>query len=401
MVDAADNPKRVCVLGATGSVGTATLQVMRELMATGQQAIAVTALTGGSQADPMIALAREFRPQMIAMANPVAAGRVREAVAGLGIAVGGGENALIEAASLPADWVMAAIVGAAGLAPTCAALAQGAHVALANKESLVCAGPLVLQLAARHGATILPVDSEHNGIFQALTHPSAVEAITLTASGGPFRTWSAAEMAVATPEQAKRHPTWDMGLKISIDSATLMNKGLELIEAGYLFGLNETMVDLVVHPQSIVHALVHYSDGSTLAHLAEPDMRVPIAHALAWPDRCRITAPRLDLGQLARLEFSPIDANRFPGPGLARAALRAGAGATGALNAANEIAVASFIARRIGFLQIADVVADVLDAAIGGHAGLNANSPTSFDEVRTIDAAARSVAEAAVARRAA
>jgi 1-deoxy-D-xylulose-5-phosphate reductoisomerase len=283
---------------------------------------------------------------------------------------------------------MSAIVGAAGLTPALAAVRRGGLVALANKECLVSAGPLFLAAAAQSGARLLPVDSEHNAIFQVLTHPKRVEKLTLTASGGPFRTASPEAMAAATPAQACAHPKWNMGRKISVDSATLMNKGLELIEASYLFGFKGDQIDIVVHPESTVHSLVHYVDGSVLAQMAAPDMRVPISFALAWPDRVHVSAARLDLPALGALTFEAPDQARFPSLGLCRNALGAGAGATNALNAANEVAVDAFLSGRIRFLDICRVVEETMDCA-----GTIAKTPTSFDEVVAVDQAARRAAQ--------
>jgi 1-deoxy-D-xylulose-5-phosphate reductoisomerase len=287
---------------------------------------------------------------------------------------------------------MSAIVGAAGLTPTMAAVRRGALVALANKECLVCAGPLFIEAAKAHGATLLPVDSEHNAIFQVLTHPERVERLTLTASGGPFRTWSRDQMAAATPAQACAHPMWSMGRKISVDSATLMNKGLELIEASYLFGFPSKAIDVIVHPQSTIHSLVHYVDGSVLAQMATPDMRIPIAYALAWPDRATVSTARLDLAKIAQLTFEAPDAARFPALNLARAALDRGVAATTALSAANEIAVAAFLEGRMGFLDICRTVEESLARLEGAEGGLLAKMPSSFDEIGAVDQAARRVA---------
>jgi 1-deoxy-D-xylulose-5-phosphate reductoisomerase len=300
---------------------------------------------------------------------------------------------LEEAGARPADWVMSAIVGAAGLTPTMAAVRRGASVALANKECLVCAGPLFIEAAKAHGARLLPVDSEHNAIFQVLTHPERVEKLTLTASGGPFRTASKEAMAVATPDQACAHPRWSMGRKISVDSATLMNKGLELIEASYLFGFKSDLIDVLVHPQSTIHSLVHYVDGSVLAQMATPDMRIPIAYALAWPDRALVSAARLDLAGVGQLTFEAPDSERFPALGLCRAALNRGAAATTAISAANEIAVEAFLSGRIGFLDICRVVEEAMSELEGAESGLIAKSPTSFDEVAAVDQAARGAAQ--------
>jgi 1-deoxy-D-xylulose-5-phosphate reductoisomerase len=315
---------------------------------------------------------------------------------GTGIDMAAGAEAVVEAAGLAADWTMAAITGAAGLEPTLAAIRRGAIVALANKEALVCAGDVMLKAVQEACATLLPVDSEHNAIFQALEDDNrhAVEKIVLTASGGPFRTATRDEMAAATPDMARKHPVWSMGAKISIDSATLMNKGLELIEAARLFGLREPQIDVLVHPQSVIHGMVCYSDGSVLAQLGSPDMRIPIAHTLAWPERMSTQSPRLDLASLARLDFMPPDTERFPALRLAREALREGGGAPAILNAANEIAVEAFMQRRIGFLDIAATVAEVLDT-------MGAHSADTLDEVIAVDAAARRTAERLTAAHAA
>src|SRR5690606_15608896 len=261
-----------------------------------------------------------------------------------------------------------------------------------NKECLVCAGPLFIEAAKAHGATLLPVDSEHNAIFQVLTHPDRVERLTLTASGGPFRTWTREQMAVATPAQACAHPMWSMGRKISVDSATLMNKGLELIEASYLFGFPSESIDVIVHPQSSIHSLVHYVDGSVLAQLGTPDMRIPIAYALTWPDRAAVSTARLDLAKLAQLTFEAPDPVRFPALRLARNALDRGAAATTALSAANEIAVEAFLEGRVRFLDISNTVEQALSQLEGAEAGLLAKMPSSFDEVRAVDQAARRAA---------
>jgi 1-deoxy-D-xylulose-5-phosphate reductoisomerase len=299
---------------------------------------------------------------------------------------------VIDAAAAPTDWVMSAIVGAAGLAPTLAAARTGATIALANKEALVCAGPALLEIARLAGGRIIPVDSEHSAIFQVLQQPcrSRVSRLILTASGGPFRTWSKAQMALATPAQALAHPNWSMGAKISIDSATMMNKGLEMIEAAYLFGAAPKDIDVLIHPQSVIHSMVEYQDGSTLAQLGPPDMRSPIACAFAWPDRLPWPAPRLDLAKLGQLTFEAPDLDRFPAIDLARAALKTGAGAPAAMNAANEVAVGAFLDRRIGFLDIARAVDETLQRLDFGDAGASVDV---LEEALLIDAAARRTAE--------
>lgn len=353
--------RRISILGATGSVGLATLDLVGRA---GEGSYRVVALTAHSNVDALVELARRFRPEIAVIADPSKADALAEGLSGTGIETAAGPEALVAAAQRDSDWVMAAIVGAAGLEPSMAALAPGRVLALANKECLVCSGDLFMARAREVGATVLPVDSEHNALFQALDddHRGYVEAVTLTASGGPFRTWTLDQMARARREDALAHPVWSMGAKISIDSATLMNKGLEVIEACRLFDLKPSQVKVVVHPQSIVHGLVEYSDGSVLAQLGSPDMRIPIASALAWPERMSTPAERLDLARLARLDFERPDEARFPALALARTALLHGEGMTSALNAANEIAVEAFLDGRIGFLDMIAVVSESLDA---------------------------------------
>jgi 1-deoxy-D-xylulose-5-phosphate reductoisomerase len=377
-------PRTVTVLGSTGSVGTQTV----ELLAAVPERFQVRALVGGRNAALLAEQAIALKASRAVIADPAHYAALRQALSGTGIDTAAGPEAVVEAAALPADWTMAAITGAAGLAPTLAAISRGAVVALANKEALVCAGEVMLRAVSDAGATLLPVDSEHNAIFQALEHAnrSAVEKIVLTASGGPFRTASLEEMAKATPDMARKHPVWSMGAKISIDSATLMNKGLELIEAARLFALNEPEIGVLVHPQSVIHGLVFYRDGSVLAQLGSPDMRIPIAHTLAWPARMATPSNRLDLASLARLDFAEPDTVRFPALRLARDALRAGGGAPAILNAANEIAVEAFLQHRIGFLDIAGTVAEVLDA-------MGSQPANTLDEVVALDAAARRTAD--------
>jgi 1-deoxy-D-xylulose-5-phosphate reductoisomerase len=390
--------KRVTILGASGSIGQNTAAVIEARRAAGDE-IAVEAITIGANVAAAVDLAARLNPAFIAVADPAAAGPIKAALNGAGIAVGAGASAVLDAAERPADWVMSAIVGAAGVAPTAAAVRRGATVAIANKESVVCAGPLLKALAVRHGATILPVDSEHNAIFQVLSAPERVEQVVLTASGGPFRTWTREAMTAATPDQARAHPNWAMGAKNSIDSATLMNKGLELIEAAYLFDLPSSKLAVLVHPQSIIHSMVTYCDGSTLAQLSAPDMRIPIGYAFAWPDRAACGARGMDLAAIGQLSFEAVDLARFPALRVAREALEAGPGATAALNGANEIAVDAFMAGKIGFLGVAGVVEATLEALAADGAVVIQNSPTSFDEVFAIDAAARVVATQMVAQR--
>jgi 1-deoxy-D-xylulose-5-phosphate reductoisomerase len=394
---ASATPRTVTILGSTGSVGTQTVDLLREdLSPVRNRRFRVRALVGGRNAALLAAQAIELGAERAVISDTAQEPALRAALNGYPIEIASGRNAVIEAASLPADWTMAAITGAAGLAPTLAAIRRGGAVALANKEALVCAGEVMLRAVRDAGATLLPVDSEHNAIFQSIAdgNRGAVEKIVLTASGGPFRTASLAEMAAATPEKALRHPVWSMGAKISIDSATMMNKGLEVIEAARLFDLSEPAIGVLVHPQSVIHGLVFYADGSVMAQLGAPDMRIPIAHTLAWPERMQTSSPRLDLAQIAALEFAELDLERFPAMKLAREALRAGGGAPTILNAANEIAVEAFLQRRIGFLDIAGTVGRVLDR-------MGVQPAASLDDVVHLDQAARAEAEQLVAARAA
>ncbi len=380
--------RRVTVLGATGSVGASTL----DLIGRDPERFPVEALTAGSNVQRLVELAKLHRPRFAAIADERQFAALKEGLAGTGIEAGAGESAVIEAADRPAGWVMAAIVGAVGLWPTYAAIRRGALVALANKEALVCAGTLMTGEAKRRGAKLLPVDSEHNAIFQVFedVRREAVEKLVLTASGGPFRTWALERMANATPAEAVKHPTWSMGAKISVDSATLMNKGLEVIEAHHLFQIPEERIEVVVHPQSVLHSLVAYRDGSVLGQLGTPDMRVPISYALAWPERIETPAARLNLAQIGQLTFEAPDPTRFPALGLARLALQTGGAAPTILNAANEVAVQGFLTGRLGFLDIARVVESTLGS-------FTAPAPASIDEVRAIDAEVRARAGARLA----
>jgi 1-deoxy-D-xylulose-5-phosphate reductoisomerase len=380
------------ILGATGSVGSQAL----DLVARNPGRWRVEAITAGSDVPALAAAAVACGARFAAVADPARGAALKDALAGTGIASGAGPDALVEAAARDAEVVITAIVGAAGLAPTMAAVKRGAQIGIANKETLVCAGPVVTAAARAHGATLLPVDSEHNAIFQVFDHdrPDRVERIILTASGGPFRTRSRAEMRGVSVADACKHPVWSMGAKISIDSATLMNKGLELIEAAQLFPVPVERLDVIVHPQSVIHSMVEYVDGSVLAQLGTPDMRIPIAYAMAWPERIATPAARLNLAEIARLEFEAPDLERFPCLALAWAAMRAGGSAPCILNAANEIAVAAFIAGKVGFLDIDAVVAATLDHVPSGPV-------STIEEVMAIDAAARAAAMAAVEKRAA
>lgn len=384
--------KTVTVLGSTGSVGTQTLA----LLTAHRGAYRVRALTAGCNAKLLAEQAIAFGAERAVIGDPAHYPALATALAGTGIRTDAGPEAICEAAALQADWTMAAITGAAGLRPTLAAIRRGGAIALANKEALVCAGEVMLAAVREAGATLLPVDSEHNAIFQALAAGprDALEKIILTASGGPFRTATREDMARATPESALHHPIWSMGAKISVDSATMMNKGLEVIEAARLFDLDSSRIEVLVHPQSIVHGLVCWRDGSVIAQLGSPDMTVPIAHALAWPGRITTPARRLDLARAGTLEFAAPDLEHFPALRLAREALEAGGGAPAILNAANEVAVAAFLERRIGFLAIAAVVADVLEA-------LGPRKADDLAQVLALDAQAREAALPICRRRAA
>jgi 1-deoxy-D-xylulose-5-phosphate reductoisomerase len=381
-------PERsVTILGATGSIGASTIDLIKRE----RSRYRVEALSANTNATALAALARELNARFAAIADPSAYDELKSALAGSGIGAGAGESALNEAAARPAQWVIGAITGAAGLKPTLTAAERGAIVAIANKECLVCAGTLFMRRAKAAGATVLPVDSEHNALFQAMSgsRRADVRRVILTASGGPFRTWSAAEIRAATPEQALKHPNWTMGQKVTIDSATLMNKGLEVIEAHHLFALAPKEIDVLVHAQSIVHGLVEFQDGSLIAQMGSPDMRIPIAHCLAWPNRISGPAERLDLARHGTLTFESPDLERFPALRLAREALEAGEGAPTVLNAANEVAVAAFLARRLYFLGISALVEATLEAAT--KRGL-VREPTTIEDAIVVDYDSRSLA---------
>ena len=382
--------RHVSILGSTGSIGCNTI----DLILRDPDAYVVEALTANVNVEVLARQAKATNARLAVVADETCYSDLKDALGGTGIEAAAGESAVVDAAARPADWVMAGIVGATGLLPTLTAVRRGAVIALANKECLVCAGALVLAEIERSGATLLPVDSEHNAIFQVFDfgQREAVEKIILTASGGPFWGTPLETMARATPEEAVAHPNWDMGAKISVDSATMMNKGLELIEAYHLFDLPEEKIEVLVHPQSIIHSLVAYVDGSVLAQLGSPDMRTPIAYALGWPKRIEAPSPRLDLAEVGMLNFENPDPSRFPSIDLARQALRDGGMAPTVLNAANEVAVAAFLSRKIGILDIARTVAETL-----------ARSPNipmvSLDDVISVDADARRLAaEQTVAR---
>jgi 1-deoxy-D-xylulose-5-phosphate reductoisomerase len=379
--------RAVTVLGATGSVGASTL----DLIAQTPNAFEIVALTAQSNVEALAAAAIRHRAKYAVIGDDSHYARLVELLAGTGIEAAAGAGAVTSAAAIPADCVMAAIVGAAGLRPTFAAVSQGCRVALANKECLVSAGAVFLDAVARSGAELLPVDSEHSAAFQALAgnEARAIETITLTASGGPFRSWSAEQIAQAKPADALRHPNWTMGRKITIDSATLMNKGLELIEAFHLFPVTADQLRVVVHPQSIIHALVAYTDGSVMAHLSAPDMRTPIAVSLAWPRRMWAPTARLDLVRLGQLTFEDADEARFPCLRIAKEALTRGGTAPAVLNAANEIAVAAFLDGKISFPAIATVVSETLNTAEARQCIVEA---TSLDDILAVDAEARRLA---------
>jgi 1-deoxy-D-xylulose-5-phosphate reductoisomerase len=389
--------RTVTVLGSTGSIGVSTL----DLFARSGAPVDILALTAGRNVERLAEQALAWRPRIAVIQDESLLAELRNRLAGSGIEAAAGDEAVREAADMDAQWVMSAIVGAAGLAPTMAAARRGATVALANKESLVCCGPALLETAKAAGGSVIPVDSEHSAIFQVL-QPDCLHRVArliLTASGGPFRTWTRAQMAHATPEQAVAHPNWSMGAKISVDSATMMNKGLEMVEASYLFATPPERIDVVIHPQSVIHSMVEYSDGSTLAQMGPPDMKAPIACAWAWPDRLPWPAEPLDLPRIGQLTFEEPDLERFPAIELARTALRVGGTAPAAMNAANEIAVAAFLDRKIGFLDIAPLVSETLDR-MNGAGDLSASTGGDALEVAMmVDASARRVAVEALSRR--
>src|SRR3954469_10949728 len=379
--------RSVTILGATGSIGTSTIDLLKRERARYR----VEAVSAHRSAAGLAAVAREVGARFAAVGDPAAYRELKDELSGSGIEAAAGEAGVVEAAQRPAQWVIGAITGAAGLKPTLAAAERGGIVALANKECLVCAGGLFMRRAAAAGTTVLPVDSEHNALFQAMSagRREDVRRVILTASGGPFRTWSAAAIQAATREQALKHPNWSMGPKVTIDSATLMNKGLEVIEAYHLFALRPDQIDVLVHPQSVVHGLVEFRDGSLIAQLGSPDMRIPIAHCLAWPERINGPAERLDLARPGSLTFEAPDYKRFPALALARQALEAGGAAPTILNAANEVAVGEFLQKNLGFAGIWVLVEATLDAARGR--GLM-RDPGSVEDALSIDHESRSLA---------
>ena len=390
------SPRKIAILGSTGSVGVSTLDLLGRIDAD----IDLIALTAGRNVERLAEQALHWRPSLAVIEDESLLGELRARLEGSGIATAAGAGAIVDVAGSGLDWVMSAIVGAAGLAPTLAAARTGATIALANKESLVCAGPALLAIARNAGGQVIPVDSEHSAIFQvnAPQWRETVRRLILTASGGPFRDWTLEAMAGATREQAVAHPNWSMGAKISVDSATMMNKGLEKIEAAYLFAMAPERIDVLIHPQSVVHSLVEYADGATLAQLGPPDMRAPIACAWAWPARVAWPAPALDLAAIGTLSFEAPDETRFPALAIARAALSAGGGAPAAMNAANEVAVAEFLARRIGFLDIAASVAETLERLNGAGDLAAADDEDALECAMVIDASARRVGAQVLSR---
>ena len=390
--------RRITILGSTGSIGVNTLDLLDFADRNGEAAFEIEALTANRNVAELARQAKKFRAKFAAVADPALKGDLGDALSGSGVSFAAGPEAIVEAAARDADYVMAAIVGAAGLYPTLTAAKRGAAIALANKECLVCAGDIVKAAVAEAGGVLLPVDSEHNAIFQVFDfeRPERVTRLILTASGAPFRTWSRAQMAAATPAQAVAHPNWTMGAKISVDSATLMNKGLELIEAAHLFPIPHERIEIVVHPQSVIHSMVEYVDGSVLAQLGTPDMRTPIATTLAWPDRTPSPSARLDFSKLAALTFEAPDPVRFPALRLAREAVERGGAFPATLNAANEVAVAAFLGGGLKFLDIAGVTEQVLEN-VGRRNGPAKLS--TLDEAVAADQEARRFAAAAIAAR--
>ncbi len=377
--------KTISLLGATGSVGQSTLDLVRYH----SDKFQIHAVTAYSRVEDLARIAIEFNAKMAVIGDETKFIQLAELLSGTDIICAAGEEGLIEAADYPSDIVLAAIVGAAGLRPTLAAVRRGAIIALANKECLVCAGDLMMEEVKAHGAELLPVDSEHNAIFQVFEddHPSSVSRLIVTASGGPFLNTNISNLQNITPAQAVAHPNWDMGAKISVDSATMMNKGLEVIEAYHLFPVQKDQIDVLVHPQSVIHSMVEYIDGSTLAQLGSPDMKVPIASCLAWPDRISTPAKKLNLAEIGSLTFFEPDYEKFKCLALARDALKTGGSATTVLNAANEVAVEAFLQEKISFLDISHVVSDTLEKS-------DMKAPHSLSNVFEIDKQARQMAKA-------
>ncbi|MGF1543397.1 MAG: 1-deoxy-D-xylulose-5-phosphate reductoisomerase [Parvularculaceae bacterium] len=391
--------RRISILGSTGSIGVSTLDLISFSRGADDFAIEIVALTANSNVERLAEQAKVFKPEFVAIADEGRRADLEALLADEDVEIGAGPSAVEEAAARDADWVMAAIVGAAGLKPTLRAAERGAAVALANKEALVCAGDVVKAVVEKAGGALLPVDSEHNAIFQVydFERPHRISRLILTASGGPFRAWPAARMANATAAEAVAHPNWTMGAKISVDSATMMNKGLELIEAAHLFPTPQEDIEILVHPQSVIHSMVEYVDGSVLAQLGTPDMRTPIASTLAWPDRCPSPSAKLDFASVRELTFEAPDMERFPALRLAREAARTGGVSAAVMNAANEVAVAAFLDGKLGFLEIAAVV----EAAMSEVARRNDMALSSLDDALAADAEGRRLARDDVAARAA
>lgn len=391
--------RRLTILGSTGSVGTSTLDLIERARTAGRNGSCqdkdiypIEVLTAHSRVSMLIEQAKKFRPKLVVIGDEQYYDALRQGLSGTGIEVAAGAAALEDAGDCPADWVMAAIVGAAGLKPTARAIERGAIVGLANKECLVCAGEILMGRVKETGATLLPVDSEHNAIYQVFDdeNPESVESIILTASGGPFREWDVEKMHNATPEQAVAHPNWDMGAKISVDSATMMNKGLEFIEAACLFPVTPDQIEILVHPQSVIHSMVRYNDGSVLAQLGTPDMRIPIAYSLAWPERMPTPAERLDLAKIGSLSFEEPDMVQFPALRIAQEALQIGGAAPTVLNAANEVAVANFLDNKIPFGAITKIVEETIETVLGGE---NTSFSGLIEDVFQFDARARACAQ--------
>ena len=391
--------KRISILGSTGSVGESTLSLVNHAHRDEHHNIEVVALTANRNVSLLAEQAKQFRPEFVAIGDASLTEDLRSAIGDTSIQVGGGPQAIVEAAARDSDWVMAAIVGAAGLAPTLEAARRGADIALANKECLVCAGDVLMATIDKAGGSLLPVDSEHNAIFQVFDfkHSDRITRLILTASGGPFRTYNREQMKTVTPAQAVAHPNWSMGAKISVDSATMMNKGLELIEAAHIFPIPAEQIEILVHPQSVIHSMVEYVDGSVLAQLGTPDMRTPIASCLAWPDRMESPSARLDFAQTAKLTFEAPDPERFPALRLAREAVERRGAYPALLNAANEIAVAAFLEEKIAFLEIAATTEHVLDQA--GRQNWP-NTLETIDEVIQADQQGRQLANDFISSRA-
>ena len=386
-------PRVITVLGATGSIGRSTA----EILCGAPDEFAVGAIAGGRDAGALARMAIRLKASFAALADPAGYAELKAALSGTGIEAAAGPDAVVEAALHPADLVMGAIAGTAGVRPTFAALEAGRTIALANKECLVCAGPAFMKQAAVSGTRLLPVDSEHNAIFQALgdAEPASIEMMTLTASGGPFRTWTKEAIAAATPEQALAHPNWAMGPKVTVDSAGLMNKGLEVIEAHHLFGIEAARLDVLIHAQSIVHGLVSFADGSVTAGLAAPDMKVPIGHCLSYPERLKTAARRLDLAAIGMLTFERPDFDRFPALRVALDALTTGSGLPTVMNAANEIAVEAFLQKLISFHDIARIVERACEAALADG---TAREPNSIAEALDVDHIVRERSRATLRR---